>query len=222
MCTEAELYDVFQETGKHFGFLNVKVEFASFSGFKVQWHRINNWIELKITDYLKDAPESVLEDLAQNIFSNIVNGSGEYEGALRDHVLDPEFFGKHRPTFLKRTKYLGGDPDGEYFDLMMIYRKLVREGYLDHADETIHLTWAADDYRLITTSPLMKVVAISYLMDQKSTPDEVVEAAMYEAIQSLNESRRTFGRNDSKPIEWISHPGKKALDGWLKERKTTL
>ena len=168
---------------------------------------------MKITDYLKDAPESALEDLAQNIFSNIVNGSGEYEGSLRNHVLDPEFFGKHRPTFLKRTKYLGGDPDGEYFDLMMIYRKLVREGYLDHVDETIHLTWAADDYRLITTSPLMKVVAISYLMDQKSTPDEVTEAAMYEAIQSLNESRRTFGRNDLEPIEWTSHPGKRELDG---------
>ena len=50
-------------------------------------------------------------------------------------------------------------------------------------------------------------------MDQKSTPDEVVEAAVYEAIQSLTESRRTFGRNDSEPIEWISHPGKRALDG---------
>lgn len=48
MCIEAELYDVFQETGKHFGFLNVRVEFAAFSGFKVQWHRTNNWIELRI------------------------------------------------------------------------------------------------------------------------------------------------------------------------------
>lgn len=162
-----------------------------------------------------------MEDLAQNIFSNIVNGSGEYEWSLRDHVLDPEFFGKHRSTFLKRTKYLGGGPDGEYFDLMVIYRKLVREGYLDHVDKTTHLTWAADDYRLITTSPLMKVVVISYLMDQKSTLDEVVEAAMYEAIQSLNESRRTFGRNNPKPIKWIPHPGKRAQDEWL-EKKMVL
>ena len=52
---------------------------------------------------------------------------------MRDHVLDPEFFGKHRPTFLKRTKYLGGDLDREYFDHVVIYRKLVRDGYLDHA-----------------------------------------------------------------------------------------
>ena len=222
MCTEAELYDVFQEAGKHFGFLNVRVEFAAFSGFKVQWHRTNNWIELRITDYLKDAPESVLGDLAQNIFSNIVNGSGEYEGALRDYVLNPEFFGKHRSTFLKRTKYLGGDPDGEYFDLTRVYRGLVREGCLDHMDESIHLTWAADDYRLITISPLMKVVAISYLMDQKSTPDEVAEAAVYEAIQSLTESRRTFGRNDLEPIKWRSHPGKKALNEWLEEKKMVL
>ena len=108
---------------------------------------------------------------------------------------------------------MGGDPNGEHFDLNTICRRLVRFGSLEDSDDEIHFTWAADDYRVLTYSPLMKVVAISYLADMESTPEEVMDALVYEAVQRIREGRRTFLIEDVR--KWKEHPSMDKLKDWM-------
>ena len=60
----------------------------------------------------------------------------------------------------------------------------------------------------------MKVAAFSYLLDVKDTSDEVIEAAVYEAVMMIREGQRTFG-TDSEMGRWNQHPGRKELDAWI-------
>jgi len=109
---------------------------------------------------------------------------------------------------------MGGDPNGEHIDLNKIYRRLVREGYLEDLDDDIYFTWAADDFKVLTYSVLMKVAAFSYLLDVRDTSDEVIEAAVYEAVMMIREGQRVFG-TDSEMGRWKQHPGKMELNAWI-------
>ena len=71
MSSEARIESVFQETGKHFGYRDVTVEVAEFKDFKVQWKRSYDWIVFRISDYIEDAPEAVIEDLANLNLRNV-------------------------------------------------------------------------------------------------------------------------------------------------------
>ena len=184
MCTADELNLVFDETGKQFGYLTVRAEFAEMKEFKVKWQRGHDWIDLMIPDYLEDAPSEVLEDLAQTVFSKIAGKERGYGKVMRSFVKDRRFAENNRRKYLERTDMMMSGPHGEVYDLQEIYGDLVRRGLLDNIKD-IHLTWSSDEERPFRISALMKVASFSYLMDLKSTPKEVIEVMIYEAVRLI-------------------------------------
>ena len=83
--------DVFCKVGKHYGYENVSADFVAFKQFKVQWQRSYNWIAFRISDYMLDAPENIMEDLAESIFAKIAGKQGLYSDGMRGWVLDEDF-----------------------------------------------------------------------------------------------------------------------------------
>ena len=198
--------EVFQRVGKNYGYENVSTDFVSFKQFKVQWQRSYNWIAFRISDYMVDAPENVMEDLADSIFAKIVGKEGQYSDNMRDWVLSDEFSIRKRPTFIQRGRYLTKDPQGEHKNLDDSIRRLVRNGLIA-PDHNIKAVWNRDTRTdmAATYSVLMRTIMISAALDEKDTSDDVLDYVIYHQYLRIQEGARTFGTdeepNDCPEIE---------------------
>ena len=181
MSSEVRIESVFQETGKHFGYEDVTVEIADFKDFKVQWKRSYNWIAFRISDYIEDAPEEVIEDLAKTLFSKIAGKDCGYGKEMTAYVKDLAFVRKNRPKYLKRSKKIDRNRIGEYKDLYESYERLVQQNLIEDLGDDIYLTWIDDNENCKSTSALLKVAAISTKLDSEDVPNEVIDVMMYEA-----------------------------------------
>lgn len=72
----------FKNAGEEYGFDSVVAQFEKFQDVKVRWQRSYRWAEFKVTDYIKDAPESVFDDLADSIFSKIAGKDNDYPQSM--------------------------------------------------------------------------------------------------------------------------------------------
>ena len=82
MCENAEnkeqqLNEIFERIGEENG-MRASAEFAAFTDLKVKWVRTSDWAEFRVSDYLRDAPEGVIEDLARTIMARIRGCGGDY------------------------------------------------------------------------------------------------------------------------------------------------
>ena len=57
---EQQLNEVFERIGEESG-MRATAEFAAFTDLKVRWVRTSDWAEFRVSDYLRDAPEWVIE-----------------------------------------------------------------------------------------------------------------------------------------------------------------
>ena len=137
------LNDVFSNVGKNYGYENVSADFVAFKQFKVQWQRSYNWISFRISDYMTDAPENVMEDLAHALFEKIAGHEGQYSPEMREWVLSDQFSIKKRPLFIKRGRYLSPGTEGEHKDLDDAIGRLVSNGLLPY-DHNIMAVWNRD------------------------------------------------------------------------------
>ena len=64
-----ELQTIAQNIGKNYNYPNVEAAFAEVRDFKVTWQRSYQWISLKVSDYMQDAPEVIISELLDTIFA---------------------------------------------------------------------------------------------------------------------------------------------------------
>ncbi len=72
---EQQLNEIFERIGEEYGY-RAGAEFAAFKDLKVRWVRTSDWADFKVSDYLRDAPEGVIEDLARTIITKIIGAGG--------------------------------------------------------------------------------------------------------------------------------------------------
>ena len=221
MSSEARIESVFQETGKHFGYEDVTVEIADFKDFKVQWKRSYNWIAFRISDYIKDAPETVIEDLANALYTKIAGKDCGYGDEMTRYVKNPEFARMNRPRYLKRSRKIV-DREGEHKDLRGSYRRLVEQGLIEDLDDDILIIWMKDDSCCKISSALMKVAAISTELDSEDVSDDVLDVALYEAICNIRAGQRDFGKKGGIEYDWDNHPKMPVAVGWCEENGMTI
>lgn len=53
------------------GYEDIIAEFSAFRDFKLKWARSYKWISFEVSDYLRNAPQSVIESLAGTVFAKI-------------------------------------------------------------------------------------------------------------------------------------------------------
>ncbi|MGN1045079.1 MAG: hypothetical protein ACI4Q9_03900 [Candidatus Methanomethylophilaceae archaeon] len=189
--------EAFRSAGERHGYESISAEFVAFKQFKVQWQRSYKWISFRVSDYLADAPECVLSDLAETLFSKIEGKETGYSEAMREWVLDDSFCREKRPVFLRRGRYLSKGPAGKERDLSDSLRRLAEAGLID-ADDDIQAVWNRDSRNdfAATYSVLMRTVMVSDSLDNNEIPDFVLDYVIYRQCLMIEEGRMSFGRTE--------------------------
>jgi predicted metal-dependent hydrolase len=134
-------------------------------------------------------------------------------------ITAPEFAEYKQPVYLKRSRKLVRSSKGEAKDLEDAYERLIGMG-LAERDPTLHLTWTKESNvrKIGHCSVLMKVIAISSVLDTKLIPDLVLDYCLYHELCHLmigfDPSAKRHGEEFQK-LE-VKYPQRDEAEGWLK------
>ena len=116
-----------------------------------------------MSDYLRNAPENVMQSLAKTVFARI---GGEDRTAYSEEVCDylnsREFLEENQGLFLKRFRGISETARGESVDLLDCYRRLAERGLVEY-DPDLVIRWNSigDRSRKVgRSSVLMRTVVI--------------------------------------------------------------
>ena len=169
-----------QQEGQKYGFTSIGAEFEEFRNLIVRWRRTNRWIRLRVSDYIMDAPESVIDSLCEVIFKQISGRRTKYPENLMAWLTDPSFCLRNRQTFLNRNPMMTGSSEGIYKDLDDSYKRLVDAGLVKY-DPDVMICWntTASVKEPSQYSVLMKAVSITDLLDDPEVPDFAIDWLIY-------------------------------------------
>lgn len=167
---------IFEKVCKKHGYEEVEAEFSEFKDFKVKWSRSFDWIRFYVSDYLKEAPAEVVEDIAEVLMGKIAGENATYSPESVAWFTSPEFVARNQPIFIERHKkhILKDTPT----DALEASRQRLVDAGMIQADADIKLFWG--NPKSITTarsSVLMKTVIVNHgLMDVEP---EFLDFALY-------------------------------------------
>jgi len=111
--SDEHLSEIFSAVGARYGYGDVRAEFAALKDFKVRWQRSYNLAVFTVSDYLDRAPDAVLENLAEVLFSKINGQNMEYGDVFLEYITDKKLMKQNRRDYLKRSKTLSKDSIGD-------------------------------------------------------------------------------------------------------------
>lgn len=171
-----------QNAGKRNGFEEIQAEFAPFRDFKLKWTRSYKWISFEVSDYLRNAPEGVMESLAETIFAKMRGeGKTEYSREVCDYLNSDGFLKDNQELFLKRFRGISQTTCGENVDLAEVYTRLVERGLVER-DRAVVIRWGARNTRdneVGRSSILMKTVVVNPRLDSEGITENVLDYALY-------------------------------------------
>ena len=154
---------------------------------KVKWSRTYRWIEFSVSDYLMDAPESVMESLSRTIYTKIRDTEETfYPPDVCEWITSKEFRKAKQPMYISRCRGLSLSTQGEFRDLNDSYGRLVDQGLVAY-DPEIYLGWGPRTSSRFAgaSSVLMKVVNMSHALDSENVPEEVLDYCMYAHLSHI-------------------------------------
>lgn len=178
-----ELARIFAAAGAKHGYDDVKAEFAAFKDFKVKWTRSFKWAEFSVSDYLIDAPDDVMGALAETIFKKIGGEDAVYPDVLCGWLTSDDFVSKKQSVYVSRCSGLSLTPRGRFKDIEDSRRRLQDMGLIRN-DRDIFAGWVcAGNSRCVgKASILMKVVAMSDIVDRDDIGDDLFDYCVYSQI----------------------------------------
>lgn len=180
---------IFRVAGVRNGYNEVDAEFSPFRDFKIKWMRSYRWISFEVSDYLKEAPEEVIQSLTETVFAK-VRGENDtlYTEDVCRWISSEEFLRVAQPVFVCRFRGLSQSPVGERKDLEESYERLVERGLVEH-DPSVYLGWTpvGRSRAVGRSSVLMKVVAMSAILDDDSVSDELLDYCLYTQLAYVNQ-----------------------------------
>lgn len=182
-----DLTAIFQAVGKRHGFDESTAEFSPFKDFKVKWTRTYKWISFEVCDYLSDAPDEVIKSLANTIFDKICGGTDAgYGSEFTDWIGTNEFIRLKQPLYVRRFRGLSLDSAGANRNLKDSYGRLVAKGLVPE-DDAVYLGWATFPSSKVVgkSSVIMKVVAMSDVLDSLDIPDDVMDYCLYSQLSHI-------------------------------------
>jgi len=197
---------------------------ASFFGpkeFQATWKRSGDSVEIKISDYLIDAPDEVLADFSGTIVQTIAGVRPVYGRTYLDWVCSDEFINSKRKIYLGRSRNLTGSPKGNERDLLESLDRLLDSELLDpSAIDNSFISWTrkSNIRKMGFCSPMMRVVGISSIMDDVSVPESVLDYVVYHEALHLAQGYRPGKRahNQTFKEEERKYPGREKADDYLK------
>ena len=108
------------------GYKDITAEFSAFRDFKLKWTRSCKWISFEVSDYLRNAPQSVIESLAETVFAKIGGQDRtRYSEEVCEYLNSERFLRDNQDFFLKRFRGISQTPCEENVNLTEIYMRLV-------------------------------------------------------------------------------------------------
>lgn len=190
------LTEAFANVGKEYGYDTVNAGFSEFREFKIKWTRSLGWADFEVTDYVEDAPQSVMEGLAETIFMKISRKAvNEYPKAMMDWLITDDFVEKKRPTYLMRSHGLTKKAAGNHIDLGEAYGRLADQG-LTEFDDNLRFTWTKEPNRKRVgyCSILMKVITVSSVFDTPEIPTFVSDYVLYHELIHMSKGFDPYGQ----------------------------
>ncbi|MCL2608131.1 MAG: hypothetical protein FWD92_06235 [Methanomassiliicoccaceae archaeon] len=213
MNNDQRLTNAFSTAGKECGYDSVTAEFTETKEFKVKWRRSCGWAEFKVSDYLKDAPESVLLGLAKLIFSRISGMKIKYPKEMQDWITSETFVKKAQPLYMARSRNMTRTTAGEHKDLNESYQRLIDSGLVER-DESLKITWTKrpNTRRIGFCSVLCKVICITSAIDNPDVPDFVVDYILYHELCHLKKRFDPFGESHDIAFRLLEDKFEKKAD----------
>jgi hypothetical protein len=212
----------FKTMGTAYGYDQVKVDYASYKEFKSTWQRLGRTVSFEISDYLGAARPEVLGDFAQALYERIEKRTPGcvYSPRLKAYLESDDFVLRNQATYVRRSRNLTRTALGRHFDLRETYRRLVDSGTVSPSKNvSLHWTKSGNRMRVGYCSVLMRVVAISSLLDNEKVPDFVHEYVLYHELLHL-EDGLSDGRRHHTPefkARERQHPRWKESEEWLRK-----
>lgn len=178
MVTTEELNIAFQKAANDFG-IETKAEFAAFRDLKIRWARTYKWAEFTVSDFLKEAPLEVIEDIATTIFSKIKGNEHEYSDETVEWLTSDEFAEVNQPAYISRDLRIGSEK-GEHKSIEESLNRLKDRKLIPEDLGRIRFFWSkkTSNEQSSWSSMLMKVVTVNCALDSDNVPDEILDYAI--------------------------------------------
>ena len=218
--TEEILKDCFEEVGKKYGYDRVGAEFVAYRDFKVKWTRSYRWADFQVSDYLMNASEQVLTDLAETMFSRISGAEPKpYSPEMNGYITSNEFRDEKQQIYIRRSRNITRSPEGKEKNLTESLQRLKKLGLVEE-DFNPYLTWTRAELQSTIgyCSTLMNTVVISSAFDSKFVPDEALDYALYHECLIIRQGRANFGLGEEFDLdaEEKKFPDWQEMEGWIR------
>ena len=184
-CNSEMLNRAMRNAGIRNGYEDVTAEFSAFRDFKLKWTRSYKWISFEVSDYLRNAPQSVIESLAETVFAKI-GGQDKtgYSEEVCEYLGSERFLRDNQDLFLKRFRGISQTPCGDNVDLAEVYMRLVDRGLIER-DPNLVIRWGAsnrNDSRIGHSSVLMKTIIVNPKLDTEDITESALDYALFTQI----------------------------------------
>ena len=181
------LQQIFSDAGEEYGLVNVKAEFTAFKEMKVRWTRTICNIDLRVTDYLKEAPEEIIRGFAEHLMAKIFKEPDiEYPEDFVEWLTSDRFRILNRDTYLQRSNALPTEYRSTFHDLEGTYKGLISKGLLKEIPD-LSLRWTAGRCKnpMGASSVLMRSVIVPTYLDTEDLSDKAFEFNLYRLMTNL-------------------------------------
>ena len=203
-CNSEMLNRAMRKAGIRNGFEDISAEFSAFRDFKLKWTRSYKWISFEVSDYLRNAPENVMQSLAETVFARI---RGEDRTAYSEEVCDylnsKEFLEENQGMYLRRYRGISETARGENVDLLDSYRRLAERGLVEY-DPKLVIRWSSTEDRsrkIGRSSVLMRTIVMNPILDSEDTSEDALDYALYSQICHVKLGFGPTRENDAERYE---------------------
>lgn len=183
-----------------FGTKRLYVREAGFTSFKemnFRWTLRGSEVTLKVSDYLRDAPDDVLEEFLEGAMSYVAGGRHVFGKRYMEYMTSDDFILSKRPIYFRRCRRLTRSDVGEYRNLFDSVQRLIERGLLTDQDiDNTLFSWTSEaNYtRLGYCSQMFRIVVISKVFDSPDVPEELLDFVVYHECMHLRQGYRPFNR----------------------------
>jgi len=218
---ETGLREVFGRLGAQRGFGRVEARYHPYKEFKSTWVRRPGEVSFRISDYLSTTREELLSDFAHSLYDRMGDGRGmRYSDSFRQYLRSREFLDRNRPLYLGRSRNLSLSPKGRVHDLEEAFERLSGAGLIDGNGDA-YLTWTASPNRrrMGYCSVLMKVIAISSLLDSPEVPEFVTDYVLYHELLHIVTVSESLSPNHGPLFRSLEarFPKQEEAERWLRD-----
>ncbi len=187
------LFDISSPIVDSVGYTLADASFYKPKEFQASWKRRGDRIELKISDYLIDAPDEVIGSFVRTVIRTVSKKDPRYEKEYLDWVTSDSFINEKRKIYLRRSRNLTLSSEGNERDLITSLDRLLDDGILEPNDiDNSFFSWTnmPNIRKVGFCSPMMRVVGISSILDDVNVPEFVLDYVVYHESLHLAQGYR--------------------------------